>query len=145
MRCPACSHQNEEGQSFCVKCAAELLPGAAHDFEPPRARERRYRQVQAVGQRIERGWADLGYEWVRLRPDRPGYVANASVYTSYGRLVKQLVRNELVSSDDTFSWDGITDENTKAPIGIYIVRIDLFTPDGVVKHFMKPTVLGGRF
>jgi len=72
-------------------------------------------------------------------------VANASVYTPYGRLVRQLVRNELVSTDGTFSWDGITDENSKAPVGIYIIRIDLFTPDGTVKHFMKPTVLGGRF
>jgi len=83
--------------------------------------------------------------FIRFRPDRPGFVANASVYTPYGRLVRQLVRNELVSTDGTFSWDGITDENSKAPVGIYIIRIDLFTPDGTVKHFMKPTVLGGRF
>jgi hypothetical protein len=83
--------------------------------------------------------------FIRFRPDRPGYTANVSVYNSHGRLVRQLIRNELVSSDGTCSWDGITDENMKAPVGIYIVRVDLFTPDGVVKHFMKPTVLGGRF
>jgi hypothetical protein len=83
--------------------------------------------------------------FIRIRPDRPGYVANASVYSSYGRLVRLLVRNELVSMDDIYSWDGITDENMKAPVGIYIVRIDLFTTDGTVKHFSKPTVLGGRF
>jgi hypothetical protein len=83
--------------------------------------------------------------FVRVRPDRPGYVANACVYTSYGRLVRQLVRNELLSTDVIFSWDGISDENMKAPIGIYIIRIDLFTPEGIVKHVMKTTVLGGRF
>jgi len=67
------------------------------------------------------------------------------VYSPDGRLVRQFVRNELVSMDDTFSWDGITDQTMKAPIGIYIIRIDLFTPDGVIKHFTKPAVLGGRF
>jgi len=83
--------------------------------------------------------------FVRVRPDRPGYVSNVSVYSPDGRLVRQLVRNELLSTDVTFSWEGITDKNTKAPVGIYIIRIDLFTPDGIVKHVMKPTVLGGRF
>jgi hypothetical protein len=83
--------------------------------------------------------------FIRFHPDRPGYVANISVFASYGRLVRQLVRNELVSTDGTFSWDGITAENIKAPNGIYIIRIDLFTPDGAVKHFLKSTVLGGRF
>jgi hypothetical protein len=82
--------------------------------------------------------------FIRILPDRTGYVSNLSVFTSHGRLVRQLVRNELLSADNTFSWDGITDENLKAPIGIYIIRIDLFTPDGTVKHFMKPAVLGGR-
>jgi hypothetical protein len=83
--------------------------------------------------------------FIRIRPDKPGYVANASVYSPDGRLVRQLVRNELIPMDDTFSWDGITDQAMKAPIGIYIIRIDLFTTDGTVKHFIKPTVLGGRF
>jgi len=83
--------------------------------------------------------------FILIRPDRPGYVVNASVYSPDGRLVRQFVRNELVSMDDTFSWDGITDQTMKAPIGIYIIRIDLFTPDGVIKHFTKPAVLGGRF
>jgi hypothetical protein len=83
--------------------------------------------------------------FVCIRPDRPGYVVNISVYSPTGRLVRQLVRNELISMEDTFSWDGITDQAMKAPIGIYIIRIDLFTPDGAVKHFTKPTVLGGRF
>ena len=83
--------------------------------------------------------------FIRIRPDRPGYVVNASVYSPYGKLIRQLVRNELVSMDETFSWDGITNENTKASIGIYVIRVELFTPDGIVKHFTMSTVLGGRF
>jgi hypothetical protein len=83
--------------------------------------------------------------FIRILPDRPGYVANASVYNSNGLLMRQLFRNELISTDDLFSWDGITDKDTKAPIGIYIIRVELFTPDGAVKHYTKPTVLGGSF
>jgi hypothetical protein len=82
--------------------------------------------------------------FIRFRPDRPGYLANVSIYASNGRLVRRLIRNELVPTDGVFPWDGTTEENMKAPAGIYIVRIELFTSDGVVKHFIKTTVLGSR-
>jgi hypothetical protein len=75
----------------------------------------------------------------------PGYVANVSVFSSTGRLVKQLTRNELLATEGFFSWDGITDQNTRADTGIYIIRIDLFAPEGIVKHFKKTAVLGSKF
>jgi flagellar hook assembly protein FlgD len=82
---------------------------------------------------------------IRFHLDRPGYVANSAVYDIHGRIVRQLIRNELVSPEGVFSWDGTTDESTKASIGIYIIWIELFNPDGTVKHFKKVTVLGARF
>ena len=83
--------------------------------------------------------------FIRFHLDRPGYVANSAVYDVHGRIVRQLIRNEMVSPEGAFSWDGTTDERTKAPIGIYVIWIELFAADGTVKHFKKATVLGGRF
>lgn len=81
---------------------------------------------------------------IGIRPGIPGYVANAAVFSSGGSLVRQLIRNELISSDYSVTWDGITDKNLKAPAGIYLIRIDLFTPGGKVEHHTKPAVLGAR-
>jgi len=38
MRCPVCGLENDETRSFCARCAEELIPGAAAELEPPRAR-----------------------------------------------------------------------------------------------------------
>ncbi|MDF2436023.1 MAG: hypothetical protein K0Q95_399 [Bacteroidota bacterium] len=76
--------------------------------------------------------------------DTPGYVANVIIYDSKGRLVKNLIRNELLGINGTFSWDGITDEKEKARIGIYIIFTEVFDVKGNVKHFKKTCVLAGK-
>jgi hypothetical protein len=82
---------------------------------------------------------------IQFNLDKPGYMANAAVYDDHGRLTKYLVRNEMLAPEGFFSWDGTTDENKKASIGIYIIWIGLFSPDGTVRQFKKAAVLGSRF
>ncbi|HEX8516368.1 MAG TPA: lamin tail domain-containing protein [Bacteroidia bacterium] len=74
----------------------------------------------------------------------PGFVANISIYDSKGRLVKNLVRNELLGINGTFSWDGVNEEREKARIGIYIVFTEVFDASGNVKHYKKTCVLAGK-
>jgi hypothetical protein len=76
--------------------------------------------------------------------DSPGFVANVTIYDSKGRLVKNLIRNELLGSKGTFSWDGINEEREKARIGIYIVFVEVFDVSGKVKHCKKTCVLAGK-
>ncbi len=73
-----------------------------------------------------------------------GLIANVLIYDSKGRLVKNLIRNELMGTKGTFIWDGINDANTKAIIGIYIIYIEVFDIKGNVQHYKKTAVLGGR-
>ena len=83
--------------------------------------------------------------FINFHLDRPGFMANIAIYDDRGRVVRNLVRNEMVAPETGFSWDGITDQNRKAPIGIYIVKIDFFNPDGTVKAFKKVAVVAGRY
>ena len=74
-----------------------------------------------------------------------GSVANIIIYDAKGRLIKNLVKNELLGVSGTFSWDGINESNEKARIGIYIIFAEIFDVDGNVKSYKKTTVLAGRF
>jgi hypothetical protein len=55
-----------------------------------------------------------------------------------------LVNNELLGTEGTISWDGFTDDNQKANIGIYIIFIEVFDVDGKVKNYKETAVLGGN-
>lgn len=76
--------------------------------------------------------------------DQAGYTANIRIFDEQGRQVTDLVRNALLSQEGTFTWDGITDKNEKAPIGIYIVYTELFKLDGTVKQYRKACVVAAK-
>lgn len=73
-----------------------------------------------------------------------GAVANIIIYDIKGNPIRNLVRNELLSTSGTFYWDGVSDDNKKARIGIYVIYFEVFDLNGNVKMFKKTTVLGGK-
>lgn len=76
--------------------------------------------------------------------DSPGMVGNVSIYDPRGRLVRSLVKNELLGISGTFSWDGIDDSREKARIGIYIIYFEAFDARGNLRHYKKTCVLAGK-
>ncbi len=74
----------------------------------------------------------------------PGYTCNISIFDDRGREVRQLINNELLGTEATFSWDGLTSENQKAGIGIYIIFVEVFDLNGNTRHFKKTAVLATR-
>ncbi|NTW31290.1 MAG: hypothetical protein HGB12_01420 [Bacteroidetes bacterium] len=76
--------------------------------------------------------------------DIPGYMVNITIYDAYGRLVRNLVKNELLGTSGTFSWDGITQNNEKARIGIYVIYFEVFDLTGNVKHYKLSAVLASK-
>jgi hypothetical protein len=66
----------------------------------------------------------------RFKMESPGFVGTITIYDSEGRIVRKLVRNELLAIEGAFSWDGIDDRNAKASIGIYMAVFEFFSPDG---------------
>ena len=65
---------------------------------------------------------------INYQTDLPGYSAKAHIYDTEGHLVKRLLNNELLGTNGFFRWDGDTDNGSKAPIGIYIIWLQLFHP-----------------
>ncbi len=81
---------------------------------------------------------------IQVTPERPGYVANIKIFDAQGRLVKDLIRNTLLGNTELFKWDGLTNENSKARIGPYVVWIELFEPEGEVLREKKTIVVAGK-
>lgn len=75
---------------------------------------------------------------------QPGYAITVRIFDSNGRMVRQLVKNQPAGTGNTYFWDGLADDRTKAPIGIYILHIEVFNTTGKIKQFKKTAVLGGR-
>ena len=74
----------------------------------------------------------------------PGYTITVNIYDANGRMVRKLANNQYVGTEGVLIWNGIQDDNTKAPIGIYVLFIQVFDLDGNVKQFKKTAVLASK-
>ena len=57
-------------------------------------------------------------------------IATLKIFDNQGREVHTLFSSELLGSEGSFTWDGVTANNQKAPIGIYIAVIEAFSMNG---------------
>ncbi|MCW3785508.1 lamin tail domain-containing protein [Plebeiibacterium sediminum] len=76
-----------------------------------------------------------GYkDYLRIDYKTPdvGYSGTVKVYNKNGIPVKTLVNNELLSSEGFIQWDGVLSNHIKAPMGIYIIFAEIFSPKGDV-------------
>jgi len=76
--------------------------------------------------------------------NQPGMVANLTVYTDNGVAVRKLIKNTTLSSSGSLVWDGLNDKNEKLPVGIYLIRLEVFDLSGKVKNYTKACVLATK-
>lgn len=81
---------------------------------------------------------------INYNVDALGFVANLHIYDAQGHRIRQLKNAELLMTEGTMMWDGAMDNGKKAPIGMYILHIELYNPDGTVKRYKKTCVVAGR-
>ncbi len=70
-----------------------------------------------------------------------GYIGNLMIFDSKGRKVKTLINNELLSLEGFFIWNGLNENNEKLKIGMYIIFLEIFNLDGIVKNYKKNVVI----
>lgn len=74
----------------------------------------------------------------------PGNMMKILIFDHHGRKIRDLLNNEFCGTSGALSWDGITDDNLKAPIGRYVVFIEVFDLKGNLRQFKRSTILGGK-
>ncbi|MCL2027204.1 MAG: lamin tail domain-containing protein [Bacteroidales bacterium] len=67
-----------------------------------------------------------------------GFTGNIRIFNSNGRMVKHLVKSDLLGTQGTYYWDGLSEQNTLLPSGVYIVVFDVFSLDGRTFRVRKP-------
>jgi len=81
---------------------------------------------------------------INYKLDEIGKIANMYIYDSKGRQVRYLVRNQQLQQEGSVSWNGINDDNEKAPIGIYVVYVELFNLSGKLNKYKLSCTLAGK-
>ena len=81
---------------------------------------------------------------LQVEADRPGYLASIQVFDANGRLIRRLLRNELLPVTGVYKWDGTDADGHKARIGIYVIWVELVNPDGTVERWQETCVLAGN-
>lgn len=74
-----------------------------------------------------------------------GNVANVIIYDAEGRQIIQLANNELLAIQGTITWDGSTEDNTKARSGLYIISFEIHNEKGSTSQFKKTCILAIKF
>lgn len=74
----------------------------------------------------------------------PGYVVSSRIYDSEGRFVKLIAGNQLTGAESVFNWDGTTETDEKAPLGIYIIYTEAFNLSAKMKQYKHVVVLTGK-
>ncbi|MDC0230707.1 lamin tail domain-containing protein, partial [Aureispira] len=88
-----------------------------------------------------------GYEdflLVNYNVDALGYVANIDIYDARGLLIRNLLNGELLTTEGSLQWDGTDNQGRKARLGIHILAVEIFHPDGTVRRFKKTCIVAGR-
>ena len=88
------------------------------------------------------GYEDIGVFSYTMK--NAGNIANLFIYDHHGRLMKQLLKNELLGEEGTVSWDGVINNGEKGRVGIYIVYFEVFDLQGNVSAEKKTITLTTR-
>ncbi len=62
--------------------------------------------------------------------DKPGYLININIFDANGRFILNLEESLLPSTQGFVKWNGTNLENRRMPIGLYIMHVTGFHPDG---------------
>lgn len=71
-------------------------------------------------------------------------VVDIEIFDNRGRKIRELKDNFYVGNSALITWDGSTDEGTKATIGTYIILVSVLDADGTQTEYKLVCVLGGQ-
>ena len=68
-------------------------------------------------------------------------MATIKIFDSDGRVVKNILNNEMIGNSDNTTWDGTSEERLQLNTGMYIVWMEVFSDNGNAERFKEVIVL----
>ena len=62
--------------------------------------------------------------------EEPGYMANMYIFDPMGRMVRYLIKNNLLGTKGSFTWNGVDDTGKSLAQGPYVVLTEIFNLQG---------------
>lgn len=78
---------------------------------------------------------------LKYRLTLSGQVATVRIYDISGRLVRNLVRNQLVGAEGEMPWNGVDESGEVVRTGCYLILTDLFDANGNKRQFKNKVVV----
>ena len=68
-------------------------------------------------------------------------MATIKIFDSKGRLVNNLMNNEMIGNKGSTNWDGTSEDGLQLNTGMYIIWMEVFSENGDAERFKKVVVL----
>jgi hypothetical protein len=76
--------------------------------------------------------------------NEPGHIGTFKIYDDRGREIATVIDSELLGSEGTFIWDGVTADGNKASIGVYVGIFETRHPNGGIFMQRKAFTVAGK-
>ncbi|MDR9417005.1 MAG: lamin tail domain-containing protein [Gracilimonas sp.] len=84
--------------------------------------------------------------FINYKLEEPDYLLRVRIFDRYGREVRELADGLQAGFEGSLIWDGLTDDNRKNRVGIYIVLFEAYnSANGKNRTFKETVVLARKF
>ena len=73
--------------------------------------------------------------------EKPGYIANISIFDSAGRFVMKLANNEILGTSGTIVWNGKDETGKRQNLGVYVILVEILNTTGEIYQYKDGVVL----
>jgi hypothetical protein len=78
---------------------------------------------------------------IQYELEKPGYIANITIFDSAGRFVMKLTNNEILGTSGKITWNGDDQTGKRQNLGVYVVLVEIFNTSGEVYQYKDGIVL----
>ena len=78
---------------------------------------------------------------IQYKLEKPGYIANISIFDAAGRFVMKLANNEIMGTSGTIVWNGEDQTGQRQNLGVYVILVEIFSTAGEVYKYKDGVVL----
>jgi len=84
------------------------------------------------------------YTTLHMQLHEQGWIATILIFDVGGNKIRDLMFNSMLGTEESFIWDGTSNDGRPAQVGIYLFYIEIFNQKGHVKKIRKVVTLTRR-